>query len=520
MSIKPNPSLGAHATPAGALAAPQDREPGAHSGLHRAAWIVVLATGFAMLFPVTLLRGMSLDGLIYATISRNMAVGIGDVWHPFYTQTVLNPYHDSPTVAFLLESWFFRLFGDRWWVERLYSVLTVLPTAGLLVFIWRQLLAQVPRLQGFAWLSITLWAVMPSWFWIYRHNYLENTMGMFTALAVFASLRAMDDSRRWIAWTAVAALAITAATGTKGPVGLFPLVTPAIAWLTIGRIRFGKGLLVQITLLLFLAAAIGLVLANPDAREFISAYLQKQVVSSLEGARETTDSSLGRFHLAWALCIDLLLSAVIAGALVAWRRSHRPSVASDGLLRPAAFCLLTALSASLPIMISPKQSAFYAAPSWPFYTMALALWCLPAVASLGERWMAAARFVRSARRVQVVAAGSMLLVVFLSPLWVGMTFRDEELIRDVERLGQIVGPHTTLDIGSALEKKWSLQAYLYRQHYISLGRADGKPLYRLELAAHDEPSPGYLLEDVGLERLRLYKRADVAAWRADGPPAK
>ena len=56
-----------------------------------------------MLFPVVLLRGMSLDGVTYATIARNMAVGIGDFWHPYYTATLLHPFHEQPPLAFSLE---------------------------------------------------------------------------------------------------------------------------------------------------------------------------------------------------------------------------------------------------------------------------------------------------------------------------------------------------------------------------------------------------------------------------------
>ena len=176
--------------------------------------MLVSAAAFCMLFPVVLLRGMSLDGVIYATIARNLAVGIGDFWHPYYTATLLHPFHEQPPLAFLLEGMFFAALGDQWWVERLYSVLTVVPTIGVLVLIWRRLLSGGPY-QRFSWLPILFWIVMPAWFWIYRHNYLENTLGMFTALAVYASLRAADARRWWAAWTIVAAAAIVGALGIE-----------------------------------------------------------------------------------------------------------------------------------------------------------------------------------------------------------------------------------------------------------------------------------------------------------------
>ena len=46
--------------------------------LHTTAWLLVAAAMFAMLGPVVVLRGMSLDGVTYAAIARNMAEGLGD----------------------------------------------------------------------------------------------------------------------------------------------------------------------------------------------------------------------------------------------------------------------------------------------------------------------------------------------------------------------------------------------------------------------------------------------------------
>jgi 4-amino-4-deoxy-L-arabinose transferase-like glycosyltransferase len=532
------------------------------TSLHTTSWMVVGTLGFMMLFPVLLLRGMSLDGITYATISRNMADGLGDLWHPFYTATLLNPYYESPPLVFLMESWFFRALGDQWWVERIYSVLTAVMTGAVMVLIWRQLLRQSPRLQRFSWLAVALWMFMPSWFWIYRHNYLENTLGLFAALSVYASLRAMETTRWWAVWTLFAAAAITAAILSKGPVGLFPAITPAVAWLTMRPQSFRKSLLVQITLVVFLAGSVGLVLARPAAREYLSAYFERQVVASLQGERDVVESALGRFHLAWALAVDLVFSGTAAAALVLWARTGRKgtragsktvgdcpnfapgtirrmvakpgtvghaaacpmvgtvplsetgfetSSTEQGLGGPTAFCVLTALSASLPIMISPKQSAYYAAPSWPFYTMALALWCLPAISILTTRWTTATTFPRSTRRLRIAAVGLIAATVAASPLWWGMIFRDRELIDDVARIGQIVARRSTIQIDPALRDEWSLHAYLYRRHYISLEAGVEGGMYRLEPAeGRSAVPPGYTFTDSGMTQFRLYVRSDIA----------
>lgn len=478
--------------------------------VHRCGWLLVTAAAVGMLFPVVLLRGMSLDGVTYATIARNMALGVGDFWHPYYTATLLNPFVEQPPLALWLESLLFRLCGDHWWVERVYSALTVVPTAVLLAMIWRTLFAGQPRFQSFAWLPLALWVLMPGWFWIYRHNYLENTLGIFTALGVLASLKALQFTRWWPTWILLAAASIVAALGCKGPVGLFPLATPALAWLTLRKLNFNAALLVQASLAVALAGVLGLVCWQPQAREFLAAYYQRQVLDSLQGQRETVDSPLGHFYLAWSLLVHLWPSASMAGLLVLTGRRRGVDMSPE-TWRPALFCLATALSASLPIMISPKQTGYYSAPSWPFYTMALAVWCLPAAMALADRRARAVRVELAARSLCWAASAGLVLLVGLSPLWIGKTQRDASLIRDVERIGCIVGDHRTIVMPTSLERQWSLHAYLYRWHYISLSTDAGTEDFRLELANGPQPEGTDWAEtNSQLELYRLYRRQHVA----------
>jgi 4-amino-4-deoxy-L-arabinose transferase-like glycosyltransferase len=495
--------------------------PHATAVLHRTAWIVVLAAAFGMLFPVVLLGGMSLDGITYATVARNLSIGQGDFWHPSYTATVYPAFHEQPPLALWLESLLFRAFGDVWWVERLYSVLTALPTGALVVLIWRRLLAPWPQWQTYGWLSIALWIVVPGWFWIYRHNFLENSMGVFTALAVYAALRSLDSRRLGVCWSALAGVAVAAAVGSKGPVGLFPLVTPTVAYLTLGGTSRRRSFGMQLALVFALATVIGLVMLEADARAFTQAYLNEQVFNSIRGARETVNSGWGRFELASGLVIDLLPSAAIVAGMVYVARRVAGCAVGWGPRGPLVFALVTAASASLPIMVSPKQSAYYAAPSWPFFAMALAIACLPAADALADRWVHSAHFARSAGRLRVAAACGVSALVLSSPLWCGMMFRDRALVDDVDRIAEIVGPRATLAAGSEVREEWSLQAYLYRRHFISVAVDDRPRRYRLELVEHPAaPSTGDTLQDAGLALFRLYRRAELAAGPDPAPIAR
>ncbi len=484
--------------------------PASERALHATAWLLVGALAFAMCFPVVLLRGMSLDGITYATIARNMAQGAGDLWHPFYTATLLNPFFEQPPLALWLESWFFRAFGDRWWVERLYSVLTAVPTAVALAMIWRALLAGDRKAQRLAWLPLLFWIAMPGWFWIYRHNYLENTLGIFTTWGVLAGLKAAQSAKAWSVWALLAGLAIAAALASKGPVGLFPLVTPAIAWLTLRPKSAIQATRVQASVVAVVAVLLALTLTYAPAREFVAAYYQHQVVTSLQGQRETVDSAWGRFDLVWQLVVHLLPTAIIAAALGVWGLRH--AVAGPLPRGPLLFCLLSALSGSLPIMVSPKQTGYYTAPTWGLFAMALALACLPSVIAIVDRVSQIPSIQLPLRRVQIGVGLALALLVAMSPAWYGRTQRDAQLIRDVQRIGQLVGKRQTIIIPSTMSDEWSLQAYLYRWHYISVHEADECEAYRLQRA--DEPqdlSAEWILADTQLREFRLYKRRELAA---------
>src|SRR4029078_12986103 len=142
--------------------------------------------------------------------------------------------------------------------------------------------------------------------------------------------------------------------------------------------------------------------------------------------------------------------------------------------------------------------------------MALAIWVLPDVAALADAWSARASFVRTSRWLRIAALAAALLAVLLSPLWYGRGLRDSELMRDVDCIARVVDPRDKIVTGATMEREWSLPAYLYRGHFISLEPAGAAATYRLELAESLEaPGPGYTLEDSGLTLFRLYRRSEV-----------
>jgi 4-amino-4-deoxy-L-arabinose transferase-like glycosyltransferase len=86
-------------------------------------WRLFTAIVFTvLLLPALVQQGMFLDGVSYACIARNMAIGLGDFSHPHYTTTLYPVCYEQPPLVYWLQSLFFRLLGDHFWVERLYAI--------------------------------------------------------------------------------------------------------------------------------------------------------------------------------------------------------------------------------------------------------------------------------------------------------------------------------------------------------------------------------------------------------------
>lgn len=517
-------------------AAPRAAPPAVPS--QAAAWIVVVSLAAILLLPLVTRRGIFLDGLVYATIARNMAIDRGDFWHPVYVGAIAQ-FRDHPPLAFWLESLAFRMCGDHWWVEKLYSVLAAVATGAVLVATWRWLVRGKSELQACGWIPLALWVTLPCWQWTLANNLLENTLSIFTGAAVYAALRASFSRRLWAPWIALAGGCILAAVLTKGPVGLFPLVAPAAAGICFRQAAGGerwlrRTLWQQLLLVGVVLLGIAWLLGHADSAEYLRLYWQQQVMASLKGQRETHPSIIGRAHILWEVFTNLLPGIVLAGVVNWWARRQRQAAAKlngepaaarrasraarpgsvtavpDMLRLGAWFCLLLGLAASCPVAISPKQTNFYVTPSYPFYVLAVALACGDSLAQLG-RGIAPARLARTQRWLKIGAVAGVLASVAVCGLWWGTPRRDRREIDIARTVSQYVGTEVSIDVTPEVSREWALLGYLDRYHRIRLERDNAEREFRLELQGAGALPAGYAAVDVELPRYRLLRKTSGAA---------
>ncbi|OHB82743.1 MAG: hypothetical protein A2V98_16225 [Planctomycetes bacterium RBG_16_64_12] len=441
-------------------------------------WAAVLFLIAAVLLPQLACWGMFVDGVTYATISRNLALGIGTWWEPCYTETLGATFHEHPPLVFVIQSLFFRVLGEHYLVEKAYSLATMLATLALIPPIWRILASSDPLLRKDSWLPVLLWILIPDWNWAYKSNLLENTTGFFCLLAFLLTLRA-SGARSVVGeatWSAVSATAIVAALLSKGPVGLFPLAAAPIIGLALARGELRRGIRITCFTVAGVALLMAALISCEPVRVSLHQYVAQQLLPALSGQRHAGSRWLVPTTLLEALTPMLVL--LVLTLLVAKRHKRL------GLVRrampPALACWLVGLSASLPMMVSEKIRAFYLVPSYPYFALGTGLFVAPVLASWVPPLRGGMFGLLRARRVRRLVAAGIVVLVGLSLCLIGTPRKEREPLHELQILQSVV-PRGTVIGGDASEPPdWLLHAVLYRYLLVSLdtgGSSSNRPFY-------------------------------------------
>jgi hypothetical protein len=323
-----------------------------------------------------------------------------------------------------------------------------------------------------------------------------------------------------VAWMLLAAGCVLGAVLCKGPVGLYPLATPLLFAVAFHRWTSRQLLATVILPVMFAALLSGLLLHSP-AYHFLNTYFHSQVEASLAGSREVYATRLGHFAPIGKIARELCVPALIAIGLTMWARRRRRAgriesaptqIVGNNALRAALyFSLLTAASASLPIMISPKQLGHYVAPSYPFYAMALAIACAEAVAYLMNAERDKARTAQLSHRFRWVCGGLICFTMILACVLAGRPGRDKDVYCDTLALQHILPGATTVNVGPDVSTDWALKSYLARWNQTAVNINDSPRMYCLTLKG-SEPPEGYARVKTDLVRYQLNQRADSAEF--------
>lgn len=417
---------------------------------------------FLGLFVLPLMhRGMFIDGEIYAIISRNWAEGIGDTWHLYGDN--LQAFYGHPPLFFVLEGFFFKVFGDYFWVESLFNILLAL---GFILLLWQiirainqNLLKTIDlHLLKFKHLLvpyvIVIFLAANEVAHTFTSNLLDTLLGFFTLLTVYFSLCAYQkNSFICYLYYALAGISIFLGYLTKGPVAMYPLVVPSLLFFFFkGKYKW-KGLLWSFYVLVVALSCMGILfLLEPESFMAIKLYHEIQVFPALKTniSKEFIDQGGRGFNAyywherpwVWfkVVFVNILGSLFLFSGLlfaylhfiVAKRRKIDYSVFKEKPYRKLFFFgMMLFFSVSLPLMLSPYIVARYGLPISAIVAPLFAYLLTPLLSQL---YLPGVKILRG---ILLTLSLGILLVGIIR--W-GEPSRDPRLIKVVDMVSKYIKP--------------------------------------------------------------------------------
>lgn len=467
-------------------------------GLYQLILFTCLA-GF--LLPNLFTHGIFGDGLIYAVVSRNLAEGQGSWWQLYYSDQLFNPFVEHPPLLFWVESCWFRLLGDHHWTEKSLSLLLGIGMVLSLRHFWVGI-STIHQWKSGWWFPVLLWILVPTIHWAYPNNMLENLLVLFTSWAIWIGYRYNQRSAAF-----GVGLLVFLAFMTKGLVGLFPLAVFGLRQLFLKDLGWGKTFGQSILALFGFLLPLWLSLLSEAARENWKLYFDVQLFATLQGERAVQDHVVGlsRFYLIGRIFTELfnplLISALLLLAAKPWAK---PNTAKQGTWRHIGFFLAVALSATLPLLVSPKQHSFYLIPAIPWFIFALAFFTGSRVKKLLESWQPQHW---TYKLCYLFFTLLFFTAIILTGLRANSFSRDEVLLKELPLMVAELNFNQGVSIPQRLLRHHSLHGYLQRYHRHNLRMEDSNAAYWITEADSLAPAP-YTTPELKLTNYTIWAKSE------------
>jgi 4-amino-4-deoxy-L-arabinose transferase-like glycosyltransferase len=361
-----------------------------------------------------LILGKHGDGVEYAAVARNLAEGYGSFWSTYLNDTLHPDWHEHPPLVFWIQGLFIKTFGEGPYFEGAYGFFVGLIILFLTAIFWQQVQRDFWLTLAGGWWPVFLLVSLPTFGYYMQTNRLAITFMILALLATLAAYRSIIAGHSTILYALLSGVLIYLGFIAKGPVALFPLALPGIAWITL-RAKFSRvfvsTVIAVITFVLILMATFYF---YPDSVVFWKKFWNEQIVTSLKSIRAAQDSY---WYYADRLGREMAVLGAVIFILMLITRTHPRHIKFS---RQAFFFLLVALAGCLPFFFSKRQKLRYLLQSYPFFILGMAFLtnsvALKIEAILAEK--------RKIRLVVVVSA-----LVFFSIATAAMLYRKDEVTR-------------------------------------------------------------------------------------------
>ena len=473
---------------------------------HLPFWLFTIAIFIGVILPVLIQDGMFMDGMLYTCVAKNLSNGFGTFWFPMFSETWikggLTSFHEYPPLIFGIQSLFFNLLGNGMYVERFYSFLTAIITAFLIHILWKSLFKQENRVSKLSWLPILLWIIVPIAHWAYQNNMQENTMGIFTLLAVYFSLKAIKSLKNNYIYIVIAGVFIFLASFSKGVPGLFPIGVVGFYWLINKNISFSKSVIYTLILILVPVVIYALLMINEQANQSLSFYVNERLLNRID----TAPTVENRFSTLFGLVSHLLPTIIFTIIMFIVFKIKKVNFKVENKYKNYSILFFAiGLSASLPLMLTMVQKDFYFAHSIPYFGVAFAMLLAPGLKQLFSKIDIQKKGFKVFKISSIVLLS---LSIIISISFIGKRSRNNDILNDVYVIGNKMPDKSTVSVVPSFYD-WQTRTYQMRYFNTSFdGRNNHHKYYMVKKGSKPNSEYKYKKIDLDTKVYDLYELID------------
>ncbi len=220
---------------------------------HHGLLLVVVAVAIIIVVPDLLKQGMFMDGQQYACVSKNLANNKGSFWKPILSETwqiqEKKEFLEHPPLFYFLESFAFKLFGEIYLTEKLFSLFTFILHLLLIYLLYKENVGT--DFKKNTWIVIFCWSIIPIVSWVFQNNMIEELLSVFTLLSVYFSIKAIHLNKHALIYILFSGLFIFFASLTKGLPGFFPILVPFLCFFILKKPSLEKTIFYSFILVSF-----------------------------------------------------------------------------------------------------------------------------------------------------------------------------------------------------------------------------------------------------------------------------
>jgi hypothetical protein len=425
-------------------------------------WFFTIAAILILIVSQLIQDGAFMDGMLYVSVSKNLADGIGTFWDPSFCKTQ-SSFHEQPPLYFGILALFYKVLGGSMYVERLFCFTCFAITGVFIHKLWKKIYADEPAIQRNSWFPILLWVIIPICFWAYTNFVEEVLMGLFVLIAMFYMFVALFQKKKMILNLIVAGVFIFLASLTKGIQGTFPIVSVGVYWLITKKISVKKmfaytSILVGVPILLYAV----LILTNNDVIPSYEKYFESRITGTFNHINDTTNNRLEIFtQILWQLLPSACVCAIV---LFFTKKIAVPIDHKSRYNSIALWFIIIGLAGSLPLMVTLEQRTFYLVTSLSLFAIALAMWVAPNLSNAVSKINIQNKYFKIFRFVSILLVAASLTYTVTR---IGKKKRDSNMLADVYTLGKIIPRGSIIRIPAPMCYDHSFKEYLIRYFYIS-----------------------------------------------------